>query len=200
MLQERLGRAFLETMRKEYAELLKKVSETEVEQWSRLVEEEREHISSSIERAKTYEMKVQQRAREDITKQDQMLKHTLAEFKTPIVQMSDQISNIHDTFNSKIHPLYVSNSLMLICCQEKSGEWCSAGCRRSSIEATMTIFPETYFLSPGDGYSIARNLLNGVNRVCPLFFGYMVYVRNDAFIQGIVNDLCAAGSGKTKLA
>ena len=30
-----------------------------------------------------------------------MLKDTLAEFKTPIMQMSDQISIIHDTFDSK---------------------------------------------------------------------------------------------------
>ena len=57
--------------------------------------------------AQTYGMKVQQRAREDATEQDQMLKDTLADFKTPIVQMSDQISSIHDTFNSKIFPLYV---------------------------------------------------------------------------------------------
>ena len=103
--QERLGRAFLETMRNEYAELLKKISETEVEQWTRLVEEEREHVGFSIARAKTNGMKVHQRAREHVTEHDQILKHTLAEFKTPIVQMSDQISIIHDTFNSKIHPI-----------------------------------------------------------------------------------------------
>ena len=102
MSQERLGRAFLETMRNDYAEYLKNVSETEVEQWTRLVEEEREHIDLSIARAKTYGKKVHQRAREDLTEQHQMLKHTLAEFRTPIVQMSDQISIIHDTFNSKI--------------------------------------------------------------------------------------------------
>ena len=169
-------------MRNEYAELLKKVSETEVEKWTRLVEEEREHIDLSIVRAKTYGMKVHQRAREDVTKQDQTLKHTLAEFKTPIVQMSDQISIIHDTFNSNIYPPYVPHSFMLISCQEKSGKGCSAGCRRSSIEATMTIFPKTCFLSPGDGYSIARTLLNGVNRVCPLFSGSTAYVRNHAVI------------------
>ena len=48
MPQERLGRAFLETMRNEYAELLEKVSETEVERWTRLVEEERKHVGMSI--------------------------------------------------------------------------------------------------------------------------------------------------------
>ena len=185
MSQERFGRAFLETMRNEYAELLEKISETEVEQWTRLVEEEREHIGLSVVRAKTYGMKVHQRAREDVTEQDQMLKHTLAEFKSPIVQMSDQISIIHDTFNSKIYPLHVPYSCMLICCQEKSGKRCSVGYRRSSIEATMTTFPKTYFLSPGDGYSIVRTLLNGVNRVCPLFSGSMAYVRNHAVIKGI---------------
>ena len=127
-------------------------------------------------------MKDHQRAREDVTEQDQMLKYTLAEFKNPIVQMSDQISIIHDTFNSKIYPLYVPYSLMLISCQEKNGEWYSAGYRRSSIEATMTTFPKIYFLSPGDGYSIARTLLNGVNRVSPLFSGSTAYVRNHAVI------------------
>ena len=169
-------------MRNEYAELLNKVSETEVEKWTRLVEEEREHVGLSIARAKTYGMKVHQRAREDVTEQDQMLKNTLAEFKTPIVQMSDQISIIHDTFNSKIYPLYLPYSLMLISYQEKSGEGCSAGCRRSSIEATMTTFPKTYFLSPGDGYSIARTLLNGVNRVSPPFSGSTAYVRNHVVV------------------
>ena len=103
-------------MRNEYAELLKRVSETEVEKWTRLVEEEREHVGLSIARALTYGMKVHQRAREDVTDQDQLLKRTLAEFKTPIVQMSDQISIIHDTFNSKIYPLYLPYSLMLISC------------------------------------------------------------------------------------
>ena len=180
--QERLGRAFLETIGSEYAELLKKVSETEVEKWTRLVEEEREHVDLSMARPQTYGMIVHQRAREDVTEQDQMLKHTLAELKTPIVQMSDKISTIHDTFSSKDYPLYVPYSFMLISCQEKSGKWCSAGCRRSSIEATMTIFPRTYFLSPGNGYSIARTLLNGVNRVCLLFSGYTAYVRNHAVI------------------
>lgn len=102
MPQERFGRAFLETMRNEYTELLKKVSETEVEQWTRLVEEEGEYVGWSIARAVSDGMKVHQRAREDVTEQDQILKRTLAEFKTPIVQMSDQISSIHDTFNSKI--------------------------------------------------------------------------------------------------
>ena len=107
MPQERLGRAFLETMRNEYTEILKRVSETEVEKWTRLVEEEGHYVLCSIVRAVTDGTKVHQRAREDVTKQDQMLKDTLAEFKTPIVQMSDQISSIHDTFNSKIFPLYV---------------------------------------------------------------------------------------------
>ena len=182
--QERLGRAFLETMRNEYAELLKNVSEIEVERWTRLVEGEREHVGLSIARAKTYEMEVHQRAREDITERDQLLERTLAEFKTPILQMSDQIATIHDTFSSKIHPLYVPISLMPIFCQERSGKWCSAGYRRSRIKATMTIFPKTYFLSPVDGYSTARSLLNGVNRVCPLFSGYMAYVSNHAVFQG----------------
>ena len=48
MPQERLGRAFLETIRNEYAELFGKVSETEVEQWIRLVEEERKHVGISV--------------------------------------------------------------------------------------------------------------------------------------------------------
>ena len=184
MPQERLGRAFLETIRSEYAELLKKVSETEVKKYTRLVEEEREHLGWSIAQAQTYGIIVHQRAREDVTEQNQMLKHTLAEFKTPIVQMSDQISIIHDTFSSKDYPPYLPYSFMLISCQEKSGKRFSAGCRRSSIEVTMTIFPKTYFLSPGDGYSIARTLLSGVNRVCPLFSGSTAYVGNHAIIKG----------------
>ena len=92
-------------MRNEYTELLKKISETEVEQWTRLVEKEREHLVWSIVRALAYSIKVHQKAREDATEHDHMLRQTLAEFKDPIVQMSDQISIIHDTFNRNVHPL-----------------------------------------------------------------------------------------------
>ena len=184
MHQERFGRAFLETMRNEYTGLRKKVSEIDVDRWIKMVEGEREYVCLLIARASTYGMKVRQRAREDFTKHDQRLRQTLAEFKNPIMQMSDQISVIHDTFDSKIYSIYVPYSLILISCQEKSGKRCSAGCRRSSTEATMRTFLKVYFLIPGDGYSTARTSLNGVNRVCLLFSGSTAYVRNHAVVQG----------------
>lgn len=184
MHQERLGRAFLDTMRNEYTGLLEKVSETDVERWIKLVEEEREHVCLLIARASTYRMEVRERAREDFTEHEQRLRQTLAEFKNPIMRMSDQISIIHDTFDSKIYSIYVPYSLIPISCQEKSGKGCSAGCQRSSTEATMRTFLKVYFLIPGDGYSTARTSLNGVNRVCLLFSGSTAYVRNHAVIQG----------------
>lgn len=91
--------------------------------------------------------------------------------------MSDQMSNIHDSFNSRIYPPSTAHSLILISCQEKSGEDCSVGCRRSSIEAIMRTSLKICCLNPGDGYSKAKTLLNGANRVCLLFSGSMVYVR-----------------------
>ena len=85
MHQRRFGRAFLDTMRNMYTELLKKVAETDVERWIKLIEEEREHVCLLIARALTYGMKVRERAREDFTEHDQRLRQTLAEFKNPIM-------------------------------------------------------------------------------------------------------------------
>ena len=143
------------------------------------------YVRLLIARASTYGIKVRERAREDSTEHHQILRQILDEFKNPIMQMSDQISIIHDTFNSKTYSIYVLYSLILISCQEKSGKECSAGCRRSSTEATMRTCLKAYFMIPGDGYSTARTLLNGVNRVCLLFSGSTAYVRNHAVIQGI---------------
>lgn len=112
MHHERFARAFLDTMRNEYTGLLKKVSEIDVERWIKLVEEQREHVCLLIARASTYGTKGRERAREDITEHDQRLEETLAEFKTPIMQMSDQVSIIHDTFDSKIYSIYVPYSLI----------------------------------------------------------------------------------------
>ena len=112
MHQGRFGRAFLDTMRNEYTGLLKKVSETDVERWIKLVEEQREHVCLLVARASTYGMKGREGAREDFTEHDQKLEQSLAEFKNPIMQMSDQISMIHDTFDSKIYSIYVPYSLI----------------------------------------------------------------------------------------
>lgn len=109
MHQERFGRAFLDTMRNEYTGLLNKVSEIDVERWIKLVEEQREHVCLLIARASTYGMKGRERARDE---HDQRLEQSLAEFKNPIMQMSDQISIIHDTFDSKIYSIYVPYSLI----------------------------------------------------------------------------------------
>ena len=112
--------------------------------------------------------------------------------------MSDQISIIHDTFDSKIYSTYVPYSLIPISCQEKSGKRCSAECRRSSTEATMRTFLKVYFLIPGDGYSTARTSLNGINRVCLLFSGSTACIRNHAVIQGFYRWLLHSWIGKDK--
>lgn len=161
---------------------MKKISEIEVEKYTKLVETERENLRSSIAQALTYKINVNQRAREDATTHDQMLRQTLAEFKQPILQASDQISIIYDSFNNKLYRAYRLHSLVLITYQEKSGEVYFAGCRRSSIEAIMRTSLKIYCLSPGDGYSKAKISLNGANRVCPLFSGSMASVRNLAII------------------
>ena len=109
MHQERFGRAFLDTMRNEYTGLLKRVSEIDVERWIKLVEEQREHVCLLLARASTYGMKGRERARDE---HDQRLEQSLAEFKNPIMQMSDQISIIHDTFDSKIYSIYMPYSLI----------------------------------------------------------------------------------------
>lgn len=109
MHQERFGRAFLDTMRNEYTGLLKKVSEIDVERWIKLVEEQRERVCLLIARASTYGMKGQERTRDE---HDQRLEQSLAELKNPIMQMSDQISIIQDTFDSKIYSMYVPYSLI----------------------------------------------------------------------------------------
>lgn len=82
---------------------MKKVSETDIERWTSLVEKERKHVYYLIVRASTYGTKEYQRAREDATQHDQLLTETLATFRNPIVQIRDHISIIHDRFNGKAY-------------------------------------------------------------------------------------------------
>ena len=100
MLSERFGRSLIEAMRKQYDELRAKISETEVERWTKLVDVECEHVLSQTMSDLAYHRKVQRATREDATSHDQMLRDTLTGLNKPIVQMSNQISKIEDKFKS----------------------------------------------------------------------------------------------------
>lgn len=120
MLLERFGRSLIEAMRKQYDELRAKISETEVEKWTKLVDEECKHVLSQTMSDLTYHRKVQRATRDDVTSHHQMLRDTLIGLNKPIVQMSDQISMIQDRFNSSFSFSFIFHPVILSACQEKS--------------------------------------------------------------------------------
>lgn len=100
MISERFGRSLIEAIRKQNDELRAKISETEVEKWTKLVDVEREHVLFPTTSNLAHHMIVQRAMREDTTTRDRILGDTLIGLNKPMVQMSDQISIIQDKFNS----------------------------------------------------------------------------------------------------
>ncbi|MCJ1273175.1 hypothetical protein MMC21_000964 [Puttea exsequens] len=96
---KRLGQGLLDILRSEYKELSTKISETQVEHWTKLVETERKKRESLITSASTYGTIVNLKAREGSVQLELTLRETLAEFSEPIMQMSDQIAIIHDNLD-----------------------------------------------------------------------------------------------------
>lgn len=121
MLLERFGRSLLEAIRKQYDDLRAKISETEVEKWTKLVDAEREYVLFPTTSDLTYHITVQRATREDATTHDQMLRDTLIGLNKPIVQMSEQISVIQDKFNSSFSSPRIFQPVILSSCQEKNG-------------------------------------------------------------------------------
>ena len=119
MLLERFGRSLIEAMRKQHDELRAKISETEVERWTKLVDVECEHVVSHTTSDLAYHRKVQRATREDNISHDQMLRDTLLGLNKPILQMSDQISMIQDRFNSSFSITFMLQSTALSPCQEQ---------------------------------------------------------------------------------
>ena len=107
-------------MRKQYDELRAKISETEVERWTKLVDVECEHVLFQTMSNLAYHRKVQRATREDATSHDQMLRDTLIGLNKPIVQMSDHISMLQDKFNSSFSFTFVLQLVILSPCQEQS--------------------------------------------------------------------------------
>ncbi len=106
MFLGKIARDLREAISKQYDELHSKISETEVDKWTRMVDAEREHLLFPITSNLTYCKKVARAMREDASAHDQMardayqkLKDTLSGLNKPIMQMSDQISTIQDKFN-----------------------------------------------------------------------------------------------------
>lgn len=93
----------IEAIRKQYDELQAKISETEVEEWTKLVDAEREHVLFPTTLDFTYPIKVKQAMKEDATRHYHMLRDTLIGLNKPIMQMSDQVSIIQDNFNSRFY-------------------------------------------------------------------------------------------------
>lgn len=144
MLPERFGRSLIEAMRKQYDELRAKISETEVERWTKLVDVECERFLSQIMSDLAYHRKVQRTARDDATTHDRILKDTLIGLNKPVVQMSDQLSRIQDRFNSTFPFTFIPHPVILSLCQEKSELKSLAGCPESNIEAIMMISLKVY--------------------------------------------------------
>lgn len=102
MLSERFGRSLIDTIRKQYDELRAKISELEVEKWTKLVDAESKYTVFTIMADLTYHSIVQRASREDVTADIGFLMDIMSGLNKPIMQMSDQISIFQDKFNSKI--------------------------------------------------------------------------------------------------
>ena len=89
-----------EAVAKQYDELQSKISETEVERWTHLVDVERKHVLFLAKLDMTNCMKVQLEMQADASKHHRILRDTLIRLNKPIMQMSDQISMIRDKFDS----------------------------------------------------------------------------------------------------
>ena len=110
---ERFGRSLIDTIRKQYDELRAKISELEVEKWTKLVDAESTYTVLTIMADLTCLSKDQRASREDVTTDIRLLKRIMNRLNKPIMQMSDQISMFQDKFNSKFLFPEVFDSLML---------------------------------------------------------------------------------------
>lgn len=120
MLLERFGRSLIEAMRKQYDELRAKISETEVEKWTKLVDVECKHILSQTMSDLAYYRKVQRATRDDATSHNQMLTDAYMRLNKPIAQMSDHLSLIQDKFNSSCSFTLIFRQVILNPSQERS--------------------------------------------------------------------------------
>ena len=91
----------IDTIRKQYDELRAKISELEVEKWTKVVDAESKYTALKIMADLTYHSIVQRASREDATADIRVLKDLMNGLNRPIVQMSDQISMFQDKFNSR---------------------------------------------------------------------------------------------------
>ena len=91
----------IDTIRKQYDELQAKISEVEVEKWTKLVDAESKYIVSTMMADLTYHSKVQRASREDATADIRLLRDMMSGLNKPIMQMNDQISMLQDKFDSK---------------------------------------------------------------------------------------------------
>ena len=101
LYSERFGRSLIDTIRKQYDELRAKISELEVEKWTKLVDAESKYTVFTIMADVTYHLIVQLASREDATAGIQVLRDIMSGLNKPIMQMSDQISMFQDKFDSK---------------------------------------------------------------------------------------------------
>ena len=91
----------IDTICKQYDELRAKISELEVEKWTKLVDAESKYIVFTIMADLTYHSIVQRASREDVTADIRLLRDVMSGLNKPIVQMSDQMSMFQDKFDSK---------------------------------------------------------------------------------------------------
>lgn len=81
----------------------------------------------------------------------EQLTSMLQKLDLPIMEMADQLAEIHDKLNGELWVHLCTFRLMLIYFQNKRGEMYFAGCPRSIIRAITTICQRIYY----------RNLANG---------------------------------------
>lgn len=103
----------IDTIRKQYDELRAKISELEVEKWTKLVDAECKYTVFTIMVDLTYRSIVQRASREDVTADIRLLRDVMSGLNKPIVQMSDRMSMFQDKFDSKFLSTRVFLSMIL---------------------------------------------------------------------------------------
>ena len=128
---ERFGRSLIDTIRKQYDELRAKISELEVEKWTKLVDAESKYTVITIMASNygvpimadlTYHSKAQRASREDLTTDIRLLRDIMNGLNKPIMQMSDQMSMLQDKFDSKFFFTLVLYSRMLNCGRRRANQ------------------------------------------------------------------------------
>jgi uncharacterized protein YecT (DUF1311 family) len=87
---------------KQYDELLTKISETEVDKWTKIADRDCKYAASNFWSCLADVVEVQGKMAKDNAKRYEQLKDILNKLDSPIMQIADGVATIQDKFNGKL--------------------------------------------------------------------------------------------------